>query len=152
LALRAKVAAAPGNDDAFDGLAASPAGLACPLVDAKLGKEISRPAFDVNVVAEARALERDGAFQHAFHRTQQAVSVTRGNPARLSKRVQPREVESFVGINIPDPGKHLLVHQPTFQWAAPAQQCFLKLFLADFLGIRTQAAKNCVELMARQAT
>jgi len=152
LAFGAEVAAAPGNDHALDGLAASPAGLACPLVNAKLGKEISRPAFNVNIIAEACALKSDGAFQYALHRSQQAVCVTRGYPTRLSKRVQPREVESFVGVNVPDTGKHLLIHQPTFQRAAPAPQRFLKLFLAYFPGVRTEAAKNRVKLMARQAT
>ena len=152
MTLGAEVAAAPGDDDAFDRLAASPAGLACPLVNTQLGKEISGPAFNVNIIAEASPLKCNGAFQHAFYFAQQAVSVARGNPARLSQRVQPREVERFVGINISDPGKHLLVHQPAFQRAAPAAQRFLKLFVVYFPGIRTEAAKNRVKLMACYAT
>src|SRR5436190_14125364 len=122
LALRAKMAAAPCNHNAGDGGTAAPAWPARSLVNAQVRKKISRTPFDVDVVAEAGALEFDGALQHTLEGAQKAASLVSGNPARLRQRVEPREVQSFIGINVSHAGDNLLVHQPTFQRAAPAAQ------------------------------
>jgi len=108
------VAAASGDDYAFDRLAASAARLAGPLVYAKLGQEISGPAFNVNVIAEAGALKFHGVIEHALYGPQQSARLFRGKPPRLHQRIQPRKVERFIRVDIPNASQKLLIHQPAF--------------------------------------
>ena len=91
LASRTEVTAASADNEALDWGMTSPARLARSLVDAKFGEEISRSAFNVDVVAKAGPLKLDGPLENPLHGLQEAARITGGKPAALRKGVQARE-------------------------------------------------------------
>ena len=69
---RAEVTATSTDHDTSDDVATSATRLARPLVNAQFRQEVSRAAFDIDVVAETRTLQFDGALQHLFDSTVQS--------------------------------------------------------------------------------
>src|SRR5690242_2849887 len=109
LALGTVVAAASCDHDAANGTSAARAGSVGFLVHAKPLKIISRPAFDVDVVAESSSLKIDGALEHFLHRAIQPVSGGGRNPIRLGKGMNAGFKQGLVRINISQAGNALLV-------------------------------------------
>src|SRR5208282_4444419 len=81
LAPGAEVATASRDDDAADGVAATPTGFAGVLVDAQFLEECARPAFDIHVIAERRASQTHGALQHLAHGLIKLASLAGRNAA-----------------------------------------------------------------------
>jgi hypothetical protein len=152
LALGAKVAAASGDDQALDGPAASAARFAGALVNAKLGKEISGPAFDVNVIPKAGALEFDGALEHFLNGAEQGAGLARVEPAGRGERVQARQEESFVRIDIAQASQLLLIHQPTLDGPTAVTESRKKLWLRNLRRVRSELAEDFFELLTRAAS
>lgn len=148
LAARAKMTGAAGDDHALDRRLAVAAGLAFAPINLQPHGEISPPALQVNVVAKAGALQINGAVKHPAHRPIKPSRRFGGNSSWLRERMDARAVKRLIGVNISEPGEHLLIHQPTFDGAAPPAHGAKEFVLADFARVRAERAKQRFQLFA----
>jgi len=149
LAARAEVAAAPRDHEAPDRPAATTAGFAGALVNAQALGVIAGAALDVNVVAEARALELHGVLQDFPDCPEKAAGLPGGNPAGLRQRMDAGHKERLIRIDVAKPGQQLLVHQPTLDGAAAGAHGAQELLLGHLLRVRPQSAERGFQLLMR---
>lgn len=103
------MAAAPRDYDAPDRTSAARTGSVGFLVHAQPLKIISRPAFDIDIVAKSSSLKIDRALKNFLHRAIQSASGGGRNPVRLGKGMNAGFKQGLVRINISQAGNALLV-------------------------------------------
>ena len=118
--MRAEVRTAAADDDAANHAAAAAAGFARALINLQLLPESSHTPFGVTIIAEGGALQGHGAVEDSFHG---AMKVARRRQRKFSGRCQWMNAsgkQRFIGIDITDSGKELLVQQPAFDGSSTA--------------------------------
>ncbi|HYA64605.1 MAG TPA: hypothetical protein VED66_15480, partial [Candidatus Sulfotelmatobacter sp.] len=149
LAAGAEMAAAPCDHNAPDGPPTAVAGLAGALVNSQAERVIAGAALDVDVIAEARALELHGMVQDFSDRFEKAAGSWSGNPTGLRQRMYAGHKERLISINIAEPGQQLLVHQPTLDGAAAGAHGAEEVLLGNLLRVRTEAVERRLHLLER---
>jgi hypothetical protein len=84
------VTAAPCDNNTPNRLPATSAPLAGPLVDTEVRQKISGAPFNIDIVAETRALKRNGAMEDFLYGAMQASSGSASKATGLRQRVNPR--------------------------------------------------------------
>jgi len=151
LAARAKMAAAPCNDDAPDRALA--AGTRPPrfLVNPQPLKKVSLPSFNVNVIAEAGSLKIDSLLENFLDRPVKAARGGGRNVFRLGERMDASLEERLVRIDVSQTRYALLVQQPAFDGAPAPAHGAQKFLFRRLLRVRAQAIEQRLELFARRA-
>src|SRR4051812_19805136 len=108
LVIRAEVGAAPGDLDLLDPRAAAATRLALAPVDLELVLERSFGAAGVAIVVDRRPFRVDPGGQDLDHRLVELVDLLRLQRADRPQRVDLREPERLVGVDVADPGDALL--------------------------------------------
>ncbi len=149
LASRAEVAASPGDDNTADGGPAARARLTVFLINPQTLKVISRPAFNIDVVAESGSLKIHGALENFPNSAIKAVRGVERDMFRLGKRMDASFKQRLVGINVSQSGNALLVQQPSFDGSSASAHRAKEFLLSRLLSVRSKALKQGVQFLAR---
>lgn len=71
-------------------------------------------------ISDARPAAVDGVQEHLSHRVVQEIDHLPPHATRDPMWMQAGSEQNFVGVNVPDPGDRLLLHQQRFQ-TSPAR-------------------------------
>jgi hypothetical protein len=111
LALRAVVAAAAGDYDAFDGSFADEAGFPFASVDAVLELEESFFAVGIDVVGDRRATEGNGFFQDFFHGGVKFGELVASYGGSAAAGADSGAEERFISVDVADAAQKFLIEE-----------------------------------------
>src|SRR5690348_3444681 len=84
------------------------------IVDGEVALEIAELARGADVIAQARAADRDRMIEHALDRLRQARGAFALYRPRQALGRQPGPVEAFAGVDVADADDHALIEQRRF--------------------------------------
>ena len=120
LAVWAEMRTSAADGDLLDRPAAGGARLALAVVNKEVLLMVTGFARTVAVVAEGRAAVFEPIAQDLPDGFCQAPALLRAQAARRAARVNPREEQGFVGVDVAEPGDAALIEQEGLDGLPPA--------------------------------
>lgn len=120
LAAGAEKTAPAGDADAADCPAATGTGQSLPSVHTEVVLKGAFQSFSIPVVAHRRSLEPDRLFQDERDHPPQPEETPAAQVLDLRLRMNAGRKQDFIGIDVADPGDHVLVEKEGFDPAAAA--------------------------------
>src|SRR5437870_3000021 len=108
--------AAAGDDDSLNGSFADVAVGVGSSVDAVLKLEEAFATVGVNVIGDGGAAEGDGFLQDGLDGGVESLEFVASELASAASRTDPSAIEGFVGVDVADSVKQLLIEESCLDW------------------------------------
>src|SRR5208282_5521604 len=113
LALRAVVAAAAGDHDAFDGRFADETGLAFAAIDAVLELEEAFFAVGINIVRDRRAAQGNCLAKNFFYGSEQLGQLVASDGRGTAAGANSGAEQGFISVDVSYSAQEFLIQQST---------------------------------------
>ncbi len=124
---------APAHDDPPNRPAASVARLAGPLVDLQVVLHRA-VAFGRRVVVHGTAAPLDSLRQYVAQSHMEPANVFGSERVSVAQGMETSPPQGLVGVDVPDPGEEILVHQQRLEATAAASEQLGELLRGELVG------------------